>query len=342
MGFKSGMTHIIRDVNKPGSKAHKKEICEPVTIIETPPMVVVGVVGYIKTPRGLRSLGTVFTEHLSEEVRRSFYKNWYRSKNRKAFTKYIKKYADGKKVISAELEAIKKHCSIVRVLCHTLIRKISGLGHRRAQLIEIQVNGGTVADKVDFAYMFFEKAVTIESIFQTNQTIDVISITKGKGTQGVLSRWGVTRLPRKTHRGLRKVACIGAWHPSAVKWTVARAGQKGFHHRTEINKKIYRIGKAGQDSHRASTDYDVVDKDISPMGGFPHYGIVNNDFLVLKGSVPGSVRRPVTLRHSLFPLINSDAQEQINLKFIDTSSKFGHGRFQTSIEKANFLHATKV
>ncbi|PWS21205.1 50S ribosomal protein L3, partial [Enterococcus faecium] len=47
---------------------------------------------------------------------------------------------------------------------------------------------------------------------------------------------------RKTHKGLRKVACIGSWHPARVRYTIARAGQKGFFHRTELNKKIYRIG----------------------------------------------------------------------------------------------------
>lgn len=60
---------------------------------------------------------------------------------------------------------------------------------------------------------------------------------------GVTSRWHPKKLPRKTHKGLRKVACIGAWHPSRVGFSVARAGQKGYHHRTEINKKIYRIGQ---------------------------------------------------------------------------------------------------
>ena len=58
---------------------------------------------------------------------------------------------------------------------------------------------------------------------------------------GVTSRWHTKKLPRKTHKGLRKVACIGAWHPSRIQFTVARAGQKGYHHRTEINKKIYDI-----------------------------------------------------------------------------------------------------
>jgi len=60
---------------------------------------------------------------------------------------------------------------------------------------------------------------------------------------GVTSRWHTKKLQRKTHKGLRKVACIGAWHPSRVSFSVARAGQKGYHHRTEINKKIYRIGQ---------------------------------------------------------------------------------------------------
>merc|ERR1712168_337138 len=75
IGFKAGMTHILREVEKPGSKLHKKEKVEAVTIIETPPMMVVGVVGYIETPRGLRVLKTVWAEHLSEECKRRFYKN---------------------------------------------------------------------------------------------------------------------------------------------------------------------------------------------------------------------------------------------------------------------------
>ena len=70
-------------------------------------MVVVGVVGYVETPRGLRSLTTVWAEHLSEEVRRRFYKNWYKSK-KKAFTKYSGKYATDAKQVETELARIKK------------------------------------------------------------------------------------------------------------------------------------------------------------------------------------------------------------------------------------------
>ncbi len=168
-----------------------------------------------------------------------------------------------------------------RPLSTAQVKKLA-LGVKKAQLMEIQINGGSVAQKVDFAYGLFEKQVTVDAVFQANEMIDTIAITKGHGTQGVVQRWGVTRLPRKTHRGLRKVACIGAWHPARVKWTVARAGQMGFFHRTEINKKIYKIGKKGEASHGAATEFDVTVKPITPLGGFPHYGVVNEDYLMIK------------------------------------------------------------
>lgn len=60
------------------------------------------------------------------------------------------------------------------------------------------------------------------------------------------------------------MACIGAWHPSRVQYSVARAGQKGYHHRTEMNKKIYRIGD-GSDPRNASTATDITEKRITPM-----------------------------------------------------------------------------
>lgn len=188
---------------------HKKEIVEAVTIIETPPLKIVGVVGYVETPRGLRTLTTVWAEHLSDEVKRRFYKNWYKSK-KKAFTKYAKKYSEQNKEIDTELERIKKYCQVVRVLVHTQIRKIK-IRQKKAHLMEIQLNGGTIKDKVDWARSHFEKDVEISSVFEQDEVIDIIGVTKGKGFEGVTHRWGTKKLPRKTHKGLRKVACIGKY-----------------------------------------------------------------------------------------------------------------------------------
>jgi len=334
MGYKAGMTHIVRELDKNGSKMHKKEIVEPVTIIETPPMVVVGIVGYVQTPRGLRALSTVWATHLNEECKRRFYKNWYRSKE-KAFTKYAKRNSENKTALDKQLARIKKYCSVIRVIAHTQIRK-TPLKQKKAHLMEIQVNGGTPTQKVDWAYSLFEKPLPIFTVFNQDEVIDVIGVTKGHGFEGVTTRWGTTRLPRKTHKGLRKVGCIGAWHPARIAFSVARAGQDGYHHRTEINKKIYRIGK-GEDKKNGSTEADLTEKTINPMGGFPHYGMVKNDFIMLKGCVVGTKKRVLTLRKTLLAQTSRSAVEPVSLKFIDTSSKFGHGRFQTTQEKAKFM-----
>jgi large subunit ribosomal protein L3e len=339
LGYKAGCTHIVRECDKPGSKLHKKEVVETVTIIEAPPMVVVGVVGYIETPQGLRALTTVWAHHLSNDLKRRFYKNWYKAK-KKAFSKYVKQYRDPKlkaKTIDNEIRRIKKYCPIVRVLAHTQIRKI-GLRQKKAHLMEIQVNGGTTSQKVDFAVGLFEKIVPVGSIFTENEQIDIIGVTKGHGFEGVTARWGTTRLPRKTHKGLRKVACIGSWHPSRVQWSVPRAGQHGYYHRTEINKKIYRVA-TGRNPNSGTTPADLTEnKRITPLGGFPRFGIVDEDFLMIKGGTVGPKKRVLTLRKSLAPMSSRSALEQcsLNLKFIDTSSKFGHGRFQTQDEKEKF------
>jgi large subunit ribosomal protein L3e len=337
MGYKAGMTHIVRDVDRPGSKLHKKEIVESVSVLETPPIVVVGLVGYIETPRGLRALTSVWAGHLSEECKRRFYKSWYKSKQ-KAFTKYQKRWSEATKgetaPMAAELERIKKYCQVVRAVCHTQISKAK-LTQKKAHIKEIQVNGGTTAEKVEFARNLFEQEVKISDTFGQDEMIDVIGATKGKGFNGVITRWGCTRLARKSHRGLRKVACIGSWHPARVQFQVPRSGQRGYHHRTEINKKIYRIG-AKADPTSASTEMDLTEKGITPMGGFSHFGEVNEDWVMLKGGVMGTRKRVITLRKSLLPQVSRKATEKVTLKFIDTSSKMGHGRFQTCEEKAKF------
>jgi len=341
MAYKAGMTHVLRSVDRPGSKVHKQDVVDAVTVLEAPPMIVVGVVGYKETTDGLRTVTTVWAEHLSEECRRRFYKNWYASKQ-KAYTKYAKKVAENKKDFDAEIQRIKDHCTVVRVVAHTQIKKVK-LRQKKAHVMEIQINGGDVSAKVDFATGLFEKNVPISTVFQENEMLDTHAVNKGHGFKGVVSRWGVTRLPRKSHKGLRKVGCIGAWHPSKVRYSVARAGQSGYHHRTEINKKVYKLGKAGDDKS-CSTEQDLTAKSITPMGGFPHYGEINEDWIMVKGGVTGTKKRVVTLTKSMLQHTSRQALENTAslIKFIDTSSKFGHGRFQTAAEKDKFMGPRKA
>jgi large subunit ribosomal protein L3e len=341
MGYKAGMTHVVRYFEKKeGKKTIKRDIVEPCTIIETPPMKVVGMVGYIDTPRGLRALTTVWAQNLPQGVIRRFYKNYYCSKKR-AFANYAKKYdekADSKKHVNRDIQRIRKYCCVVRAVCATQIEKCK-LRQRKAHVMEVQVNGGTVSQKVDWTVSKFENEISVGEVFQNNDMCDTIAITRGKGTQGVIKRFGVSRLPCKTRRGNRKVACIGAWHPSAVKWTVARAGNLGYYHRTQINNKIYRVGAGAVRgiTNNASTETDPHIKNITPIGGFPHYGVVNEDFVMIRGCVAGPKKRQITLRKSLIPVTRSFGSLALDIKFIDTASKIGHGKFQTLDEKDKFL-----
>jgi len=339
MTYKAGMTHIVREVERPGSKLNKKEVVESVSVLEAPPMIVVGFVGYVETPRGLRALTSVWAGHLNEEVKRRFYKTWHKSK-KKAFTKYQKRWSEASKgseaPMAAEIERAKKYCQVIRAICHTQIGKVK-IGQKKANIKEIQINGGTVEQKVDFATGLFEQEVKVADVFNQDEVCDIIGSTRGHGYNGVITRWGCSRLPRKSHRGLRKVACIGTWHPARVQFQVPRAGQDGYHHRTEINKKIYRIGKnIKEDPNSATTEADLTEKSITPMGGFAHFGEVTQDWVMMKGAVMGPKKRIITVRKSLLPQVSRKATEKIVLKFIDTASKFGHGRFQTYEEKAKF------
>ena len=223
-----------------------------------------------------------------------------------------------------------------------LMKKQKHLRTIKAPLVEIQINGGSVDEKVEWAKSHLEKEVRVGDVFTEGQFIDVLGATKGHGYEGVTHRYGTKKLQRKTHRGLRKVACIGSWHPSRVQFTAARAGQDGYHHRTELNKRIYRIGKSALECQdNASTEADLTQKCITPMGGFGHYGVVKNDYVMIKGCCVGIRKRTLLLREAMFPKTMSGENAAIALKFIDTSSKFGHGRFQTLDDKNKFYGKRK-
>uniref|UniRef100_A0A2K5CLH8 60S ribosomal protein L3 n=1 Tax=Aotus nancymaae TaxID=37293 RepID=A0A2K5CLH8_AOTNA len=275
----------------------------------------------------------IFNEHISDECKRGFYKNWHESK-RKAFTKYCKKWQDksSKKQLEKDFSSMKKYCQVISVIAHSQMHLLP-LGQKNAHLMEIQVNGGTMAQKLDWVCERLEEQVPVNQVFEQDEMIDVIGVNKGKGYKEFTSHWHTKKLPYKTHQGLHKVACIGEWHPAHMAFSVACAGQKGYHHYTEINKKIYKIGqsyliKDGKlIKNNASTDYDLSDKRNNFLGGFVHYGKVTNDFVMLKGCGVGTKKRVLNLRKSLLMQTKQRALEKIDLKFIDTTSKFGHGHF---------------
>jgi large subunit ribosomal protein L3e len=346
LGYKAGMTHVLRSVNRANSRLNKKDALEPVTVVEVPPLVGIGIVGYKETPQGLKPVTTAWAAKVGDEVKRRYYKNWYASK-KKAFSKVTPEKS------AERIKKLLQEATVVRLIAHTLPQSVK-LGSKKAELIEIQVNGGSPPEKVKFAQNFFEKEIYISQVFAEGESVDLISVGKGRGWEGVVHRFGSKLLQKKTHRGRRKVGCIGPWNPMRILWTVARAGNNGFHHRTEMNKRIYRLfekapKKADGSLAEQATELfggtvgnDLTKKEITPLGGFTRYGNVKNDFLLIKGSVCGATKRSITIRKVINPSQKRIATEELGLKWIDTASKFGHGRFQTKEERLKFVGKLKA
>lgn len=281
-GYKAGMTHafiIEMDKNSPN---YGKEVFVPVTVIETPPLTVCALRLYEETARGLRTLYEVWAEKLPKELERKL----TLPKNYKAAERL------------AEAEKLLTRACDVRVLACTNPR-ISGLGKKTPELMEIALGGKGVREKWEYAKNLLGKQVNVDEVFQEGQYIDVVAVSKGKGFAGVVKRYGVHRKSHKSRKTVREVGCIGPWHPPTVMWTVPRAGQLGFHHRTEYGKQILKIGKDGGE--------------ITPKGGFHKYGVIRGAYLLLRGSVPGPVKRLIRLR---FPVRHREEPVKPEITYI--------------------------
>jgi large subunit ribosomal protein L3 len=267
VGYKAGMTHVTAVDNRHGSLTYGREISIPVTIVETPPMLVCGIRAYVKTTRGLKTFAEAWMENPPKDLGRLL------TLPEKFDTE------NSLKKIQNSLGEVAE----IRVLLATQPRLL-GKGVKKPQLVEVKVGGGTVKEQFEYARSILGREVKVSDAFKEGQWVDVVAVTKGKGIQGPVKRWGVRILSHKSRKTKRGVGSIGPWTPAYVMYSVPRAGQMGFFQRTEYNKQILKIGGDGAE--------------VTPKGGFIRYGNVSGDYLMLKGSIPGPAKRLVTLRHA--------------------------------------------
>eukprot|EP00477_Mikrocytos_mackini_P000251 GAHX01000265.1.p1 GENE.GAHX01000265.1~~GAHX01000265.1.p1 ORF type:complete len:400 (-),score=82.75 GAHX01000265.1:36-1199(-) len=331
LAYKAGCTHVIREISKPKSPLHQREISEMVTVLEAPDMVCVGYVLYKDTPVGVKAIYTEHVDNVSDSYMRAVEPKLGRHANMpKAFSN--KENKKDKKDYNGD------SYDFIRVILHTV--PPSSVDRKKAHVIESQINGGSDNnEKLEYAKNLLGKNVPISAFTVKNEAVDISGVTKGKGFQGVIKRFGVRALRKKARKGSRRVGCIGPWHPSNVSYAVARAGQMGKNHRTDLNKQVMLIGKPEKEAAQgnASTPYDPTNKHITPLGGFKNYGEVKGDFIIVKGSVTGPAKGCVALRKSVNDPYKGEMTQEARVKFIDTASKTGKGRFQTSKEKNEFF-----
>ncbi|MEM3754439.1 MAG: 50S ribosomal protein L3 [Candidatus Bathyarchaeia archaeon] len=266
-GYKAGMTHVIAIDTREGALTYGKEIAIPVTVIETPPILICAIRAYEETFNGLKTLTEAWIEKPPKDLERVF-----------TLPERFKTDESLKKIESS-LDKVKE----IRVVAIAQPR-LAGKGKKKPEIIEIKIDGGTIKDQFEYAKSILGKEIKVSDVFKEGQWIDVIGITKGKGIQGPVKRWGVKKLSHKSRKKVRGVGTLGPWHPHYVMYTVPRAGQMGFHQRIEYNKQILKIGNDG--------------KDVNPKGGFIRYGIIKNDYVMLKGSTPGSNKRLLIMRYA--------------------------------------------
>ena len=100
---------------------------------------------------------------------------------------------------------------------------------------------------------------------------------------------------------------MGDFGTGYVRKTIRQAGQLGYHKRTELNKRILRISNPDE-------------SEVTPAGGFLHYGEVANPYIIIQGSLPGPAKRLLRFRDAIRP---SDPVGEVEITYVSTSSKQG-------------------
>jgi len=270
MGFaayKVAMAHAVAIDNRKGSNTFGQEIIVPITVLECPPMIAIGVRAYHKTAKGLK----VFTHAITP-----------------AHKMLEKKMTAGKFNFEKNLAAIEKNLAKIakiRVLVATQPH-LAGVHKKKPEVFEIEITGSDMKENFALAKQVLGKEIKINDVFKEGELIDVVAVTKGKGFQGTVKKFGIRIQDRHAKKKKRHIGTLGPQTPRRVRWTAPQAGQMGFQTRTELNKRILKFGNADE---------------INIKQGFNRYGIVKSNFVLIEGSVAGSKKRLIRLRPAIRP-----------------------------------------
>lgn len=255
-GYKVGMTHAVIVDNRPNSMTKGEELFTPITVIECPPLKIAGMRFYKGTLNGPVVAGDVYGKVDKELKRKSCLPKKEHFDKLNSYESNLKDFSD------------------IVLLAYTQPR-LTGIGKKKPEIFELAI-GGSIEDKLKYAKEKIGKEIKVNEVFKEGEQLDVFAVTKGKGYQGPIKRFGISLRQSKSEKGVRSVGNVGSW-TGPRSWTVAHAGQMGYHSRMERNKWLIKIKE------------NPVE--INPKGGFLHYGLVKTPYILIKGSIPGSAKR---------------------------------------------------
>jgi large subunit ribosomal protein L3 len=284
------MTHaFIVDYRKRSTTAGQ-ELAVPVTVVEVPPLRVVGARVYTTHPYGRKIVAEAWGSDLVEELDRRIPHH----------------PSSSPEVLSAFAHASGDE---VRLIVHTQPHLITGTGSKSPQLFEVRVSGDKFEDRRAFARQQLGQEIPADQWTREGEFVDVVGVTKGFGFQGHTQRWGVKLQPRKNSKHRRMIGTLGPHNPSFVTYRIPQAGQQGYHRRTLFNMRVLKVVR------------DPRVDPITPAGGFPHYGEVRSACLVLHGSLPGPAKRLLRFRAPIRSRVAT--VERVDLRYFSTRSKQG-------------------
>lgn len=224
----------------------------------------------------------------------------------RSFSKDLRRKTNLPKNLKSDFSKIEKELdrlADIRLLVHTKPRE-SGFGKKKPEMFEVGIGGRDMKAKLEFAKQKLGQEIKVSEIFKPGEMVDVKAVSKGKGYQGPVKRFGVKI---RTRKATFKRRHIGVMAPRGIArvlpGSIAAAGQMGFQTRTEYNKRILKIGSG---------------PDANPKGGFLRYGLVKGDYVLISGSVPGAKKRLVMLRKALR---NKSQPLPFEIKLVSTESQ---------------------
>ena len=285
-GYKVGMTHVEMTDYRKFSTTAGQNIVSAVTVVEVPPLTVAGIRYYDEVMEGLTIVYEKWAENLDKEI----YRRINKTKNKKE-------------------SPMVTEVSDVRLIVHTNPQLVTGVPSKTPDIFEIRVGGSDIKDKMKYAEEHLGKELHFSDFSKQGNFADIIGVTKGKGFQGHVKRFGVKLLPTKNRKHRRMIGTLGPWHPDWVRNTVPQAGQVGTHQRTAHNIRILKFAKnEGAD-------------DINVKGGFTNYGMIRTEYVLLHGSVPGASKRLIKFRDPARQA--SPSVDKLTVSYVSRESKQG-------------------
>jgi large subunit ribosomal protein L3 len=281
--YKVGMTHVMGVNNRKKSTNEGEEIPYPVTILEAPPMRIV-------TARFYQQQGS------NQRVATEVFLGDHNDLDRKLDVPDT----------AGDLPDDVSDYDNITVTVHTQPGK-TGMGKKVPDIYEVHL-GGAVEDQLAWIEEHVGTDIPVSDVFAPGDLADTHGITKGKGTQGPVKRFGIGLKPHKSEKGRRRPGTLGGWSGQQhFMYRVPQAGQHGYHLRTQYNNQIFKI----------SDDVDEINVD----GGYKHYGNVKSTYIMVKGSVQGPSKRPLLLTA---PIRAPDEEDPLpDITYISTTSKQG-------------------